>query len=214
MYSIGNAGLAPAFSLDMKAILAKKVGMTQLFKDNKVTPVTLVEVLPCTILAVKTKGNDGYDALQVGCEKLPDSKGKKSMKGKNFRTIAEFRMSAGETGALAPGAILDCSLFQEGDRVCVSGMSKGKGFQGGVKRWGFHGRNSSHGTKHEERTIGSTGGRFPQHVVKGRKMPGQTGYERISVKNLLVAALDAPQSLLALKGAVPGRRGTLLEIKG
>lgn len=196
----------------MKAIFGKKVGMTRIFKDDKVIPVTLVEIPLCTILAVKTKEKDGYDALQVGCDKLPDAKQKKSARGKNFALVREMRMAPSDASAYAAGGILDCSLFQEGDRVNVAGASKGKGFQGGVKRWGFHGRNSSHGTKHEERTIGSTGGRFPQHVIKGRKMPGQTGHERISVKNLLIAAVDASQSVLALKGAVPGRKGTLLEI--
>ncbi|MBI2647827.1 MAG: 50S ribosomal protein L3 [Candidatus Wildermuthbacteria bacterium] len=196
----------------MKMILGKKIGMTRVFKGDAALPVTLVEVLACEVLFVKTKDRDGYDALQVGCEKLPDSKQKKSMKGRNFKTIMEFRMPASDAQTHEVGSVLDCSLFEEGGRVRVSGMSKGKGFQGGVKRWGFHGRNSSHGTKHEERTIGSTGGRFPQHVVKGRKMPGHTGYERVTVKNLLVAAVDASRSTLALKGAVPGRKGTLLEI--
>lgn len=198
----------------MKTILGKKVGMTRIFKDDKVIPVTLVEVPACTILAVKTRAKDGYDALQIGCGELPKAKQKKSMKGKHFAVIQEMRVSPSDASLHAAGSLLDCSIFQEGDRVRVAGMSKGKGFQGGVKRWGFHGRNSSHGTKHEERTIGSTGGRFPQHVIKGRKMPGQTGYERITVKNLLIAAIDPAQSMLALKGAVPGRRGTLLEIKG
>jgi len=97
--------------------------------------------------------------------------------------------------------------------VKVSGISKGKGFQGGVKRHGFHGRNKTHGVKHEQRTIGSTGRRFPQHVQKGRKMPGRMGYERISVKNLKIEKIDKENNILILRGAVPGHRGTLLEIR-
>ena len=103
--------------------------------------------------------------------------------------------------------------FQEGDKVKVSGTSKGKGFQGGVKRHGFHGRRATHGVKHEHRTIGSTGSRFPQHVMKGRRMPGRMGYERVSVKNLRIMKVDADSNLLVLKGAVPGRTGALLEIR-
>ncbi|MBC7074069.1 50S ribosomal protein L3, partial [Candidatus Parcubacteria bacterium] len=104
-------------------------------------------------------------------------------------------------------------IFKEGELVTVSGQSKGKGFQGGVKRWGFSGRGASHGVKHEERTLGSVGSSTPSRVVKGRKMPGKTGGERVTIKNLEIVAVDKERNLIAIKGAVPGRRGTLLEIK-
>ncbi len=132
------------------------------------------------------------------------------MKGKEYRYIKEARTE--DNGNV--GDEINVSIFTEGDKVTVAGISKGKGFQGGVKKHGFHGRNATHGAKHEERQIGSVGQRFPQHVIKGRKMPGRMGYERITVKNLKIAKIDAPNNMLALMGAIPGHKGTLLEIKG
>ncbi len=111
------------------------------------------------------------------------------------------------------GDKIDVSIFQEGDKVKISGISKGKGFAGVVKSWGFHGRNATHGVKHEQRTPGSTGSSFPERVVKGKKMPGRMGFGRITVKNLKVVKIDKENNLLAVKGAVPGRKGTLLEIR-
>ena len=105
------------------------------------------------------------------------------------------------------------SIFEEGDKIKVSGTSKGKGFQGGVKRHGFHGRPATHGTKHEQRTLGSVGSAFPQRVIKGKKMPGRMGFERTTVKNLIIQQIDKEKNIIAVKGAVPGPRGTLLEIK-
>ena len=171
--------------------------MTQMF-DTKgnVIPVTLVEAGPCTILQKKTKAKEGYDALQLGFVKI-EKKNKigKSMKGKEFRYIKESRN--GSEGKI--GDQINVSIFVEGDTVTVAGTSKGKGFQGGVKRHGFHGRNATHGA---------------QHVIKGRKMPGRMGFDRVTVKNLKIAKIDAENNTLALKGAIPGHKGTLLEIKG
>ena len=181
-------------------------------KNGKMTPVTLVAVGPCFILQKKSKEKDGYQALQIGFKKITKKdKIGKSMKGKEYKYIKECRTEGEDTSNV--GDEINATAFVEGDKVKVSGMSKGKGFQGGVKRHGFHGRNATHGVKHEERTIGSTGCRFPQHVIKGRKMPGRMGYERISVKNLQVMKIDAGSNLLVLKGAVPGRTGALLEIR-
>ena len=132
------------------------------------------------------------------------------MKGKEYRHIGEARDS--KEGNV--GDEITVSIFKEGDKVNVIGISKGKGFQGGVKKHGFHGRNASHGAKQEERQIGSVGQRFPQHVIKGRKMPGRMGTDRVTVKNLIIAKIDAENNIIALKGAVPGYRGTLLQIKG
>lgn len=196
----------------MKYILGKKIGMSQLFdKDGKLIPVTLIQAGPCYILQKKNKESDGYEALQIGFEKIEKkSKIKKSMKGKEYKHIKEFR---GSGLCQTPIDEINVSVFQEGDKVKVSGMSKGKGFQGGVKRHGFSGRNATHGVKHEHRTIGSTGSRFPQHVIKGRKMPGRMGYERVSVKNLRIMKIDKDNNLLVVKGAVPGNKGALLEIR-
>ena len=112
------------------------------------------------------------------------------------------------------GDEINVSVFEEGDKVKVSSTSKGKGFQGGVKRWGFSGRPATHGTKHEQRSLGSTGTSFPERVIKGRKMPGRMGGERKTIKNLKVVKIDKENNLLAVKGAIAGSIGGLLEIKG
>jgi len=198
----------------MKYILGHKLGMSQMFdKNGKLTPVTLILVGPCYVLQKKNKEKDGYEAVQVGLTKIEKkSKIGKSMKGKEYKFIKEC-MTEGDN-ALNVGDEINASIFEEGQIVKVSGKSKGKGFQGGVKRHGFHGRNATHGVKHEHRTIGSTGTRFPQHVMKGRRMPGRMGFEKVTVKNLRIMKVDKENNLLVLKGAVPGTESTLLEIKG
>jgi large subunit ribosomal protein L3 len=196
-----------------KFILGKKLEMTQIFKDDKVIPVTLVEAGPCFVTQIKTEEKDKYTALQIGFEKLPERKVKKSQKTKPYRYLREFREDKEAIKNYKIGQKIDVSIFQEGEKVKVSGVSKGKGFQGGVKRWGFSGRNATHGVKHEHRTLGSVGASGPERVFKGKKMPGHMGVERVTVKNLEVVKVDPENNLIALKGAVPGRRGTLVEIK-
>lgn len=200
-------------TISMKFILGQKIGMSQLFdKDGKVIPVTLILGGPCFVLQKKTKEKDGYQAVQIGFLKIEKkNKIKKTMKGKEYKYIKEERLTNNNSEI---GDEINVSIFNEGDKIKVSGISKGKGFQGGVKRHGFSGRNATHGVKHEHRTIGSTGCRFPQRVIKGRKMPGRMGYERISVKNLKIAKIDKENNLLMVKGAIPGHKGTLLEIRG
>ena len=196
----------------MKFILGKKLGMSQLFSEGgEVVPVTLVEAGPCKVLQIKTKEKDGYEAIQVGFEQLKEKKVKKSLKDKPYRYIKEFRSEAGEAKV---GDDINTADFQEGQEVKVIGISKGKGFQGAVKRWGFSGRGASHGVKHEQRTLGSVGTSFPERVIKGRKMPGRMGSDQVTVKNLKIIKIDAQNNLIAIKGALPGRRGTLLEIRG
>lgn len=199
----------------MKFILGKKLEMSQLFDANgKVIPVTLIEAGPCYVLQKKSKEKEGYSALQLGFVKIEKkSKITKSMKGKEYKYIKEFSIINDQLSKKV-GDEVNISEFKEGDKVNVSATSKGKGFQGGVKKHGFSGRNETHGMKHERRTIGSVGQRFPQHVIKGRKMPGRMGFERVTVKNLKIAKIDAENNVLALMGAVPGHRGTILEIKG
>ena len=198
----------------MKFILGLKIAMSQIFDEKgNVIPVTLVEAGPCQVLQLKTKEKDGYDALQIGFQKIEKkNKIKKSAKGKEYRYIKEQRIKNKEEAKA--GDKIDVSVFQEGDVVKISGISKGKGFQGVVKRWGFSGRNATHGVKHEHRTIGSVGASFPERVIKGKKMPGHMGFERVSVRNLKIVKIDKENNLLAIRGAVPGRRGTLLEILG
>jgi len=193
----------------MKFILGLKIGMSQIFdeKGNKV-PVTLIEAGPSHITQIKTKKKDGYQGVQFGFI-IKKKRIKKTEKGKEFKYLREFK-----GGEYKLGDKIDVSIFQEGDMIKISGISKGKGFQGVVKRWGFAGRGSSHGVKHEHRTPGSIGCSFPERVIKGKKMPGRAGGQRKTVKNLKVIKADAENNLLVVKGAVPGRKGTLLEIRG
>lgn len=186
-----------------------------MFDENgKVTPVTLIAAGPIKILQKKTKEKDGYEALQVGFVKIEKkSKIKKSMKGKEYKHLREFSMINSQFSKNV-GDEVTVAEFKEGDKVTVMGVSKGKGFQGGVKRHGMSGRNASHGAKHEARTIGSIGQRFPQHTIKGRRMPGRMGADKVTVKNLKIAKIDAENNIIAVKGAVPGHRGTLLQIQG
>lgn len=196
--------------------------MSQIFKDDKVLPVTLVEAGPCFITQIKTKEKDGYRTLQIGFEKLKEKKVKKPQQGKPYRYLREISAPKGRGFAEGGedkleeykiGQKIDVSIFKEGDKVRISGISKGKGFQGAVKRWGFSGKNATHGVKHEHRTLGSVGSSFPERVLKGKKMPGRMGAERVTVPNLEIVKVDVENNLLAIKGAIPGRRGTLLEIK-
>lgn len=209
-----SRGWCPAFLWDahckfmQKAIIGTKAGMTQIYEEGRVIPVTIITAAPCTVLQVRTNEKDGYEAIQVGSGPI-EKKGKmrKSKNGKQFRHIAEFRGLQGEAGSA-----IDASVFQAGDRVVVSAMSKGKGFQGAVKRWGFSGRNATHGVKHEERTIGSIGSTGPMRVVKGKKMPGRMGYDRTTFRSVKVAAVDSAANTIALKGAVPGPNGGVVKI--
>ena len=200
----------------MKFILGKKIGMTQIFDDNNnVIPVTLVKAGPCFVVQVKNKEKDGYEAVQIGFEEINDKKAKKPQKGhfkkhgleKNYYYLREF-----PNNKLKSGDKIDVSLFNNGEIVNVSGISKGKGFQGVVKRHGFKGAPASHGTKHNLRAPGSIGSAFPQRVFKGKRMAGRMGSDRITVQGLEIINIDKEDNLLAIKGAVPGKKGTLLEI--
>jgi len=196
--------------------------MTRIFEDNgKVIPVTLVEAGPIVVTQLKNKDKDGYQAVQVGHgEKKKISKPKAGhLKGlKNLRNLKEFRIDnlkfkVGDTEKeLERGDQLDVSVFNVGDTVKVSGIAKGKGFQGAVKRHGFHGMPASHGHHHVLRHVGSIGQRFPQHTLKGMRMAGRMGGKRITTRGLKIVSIDKEHNILALKGAIPGRRGTRLEI--
>ncbi len=194
-------------------ILGKKIEMSQIFDEKgNVVPVTLVEAGPCFVVQVKTKEKkDGYNAVQIGFDKKI-KKVKKTEKGKEYKHLREFRTDELGIKNYELGQEINVSVFQEGDKVKVSGVSKGKGFQGGVKRYGFRGHHQTHGTKHQVRTIGSVGSTNPDRVIPGKRMPGHMGFERVSVKNLKSAKIDAEKNLIAVKGARRGRRGTLIEI--
>jgi len=207
----------------MKFILGKKIGMTQVFRGDNVIPVTLIESGPNFVVQVKTKEKDGYEAVQVGFGEKKEKNIKKPQRGHlnkmsnvkgqipNIRYLKEFRVDNAE---LKPGDEVNISDFSVGDKVNVIAVSKGKGFQGVVKRHGFHGGPKSHGQKDRHRAPGSIGASWPQHVIKGMKMAGRMGGDRITVKNLEVVEIDKENNLMAIKGAIPGRRGTLVMIKG
>jgi len=200
----------------MKFIIGTKQNMTQFFdQEGRVFPATIVNAGPVTVVQVKTKETDGYSALQFGYGTKKEAKISKPelghMKGLgNFRTLKEFRTDE----ALNAGDVLDVSSFEIGDTISVSGVSKGKGFQGVVKRHGFHGGRRSHGQKHSEREPGSIGAGGIQRVFKGTRMAGRMGSDLITVQNLTVLAVDKENNQILIKGALPGRRGTVITIKG
>jgi len=189
--------------------------MTQIFKEDKVIPVTLIESGPNFVTQVKTKDRDNYSAIQVGFGAKKEKNIKKPQRGHlknldNLRWLREFRV---EDSKLNNGDKIDVSVFAPGDKVNVVAISKGKGFQGVVKRHGFHGGPKSHGQKDRHRAPGSIGSSFPEHVFKGKRMAGRMGGDRVTVKNLEIVEIDGENNLIALKGAVPGRRGTLVMIE-
>ena len=204
----------------MKFIIGTKQNMTQFFDDaGEVFPATIVNAGPVTVVYKKTKARDGYEAVQLGFGEQKENRISKPVKGHmkdfgNFKLLKEFRVDA---SALAEGDKIDASVFTIGDTVSVSGVSKGKGFQGVVKRHGFHGGRRSHGQKHSEReagSIGGSGGRAGGRVAKGIRMAGRMGSDLVTVKNLKVLAVDAANNQILIKGALPGRRGTVITIKG
>lgn len=211
----------------MKFMLGTKGRMTQVFDEKGVvSPATIIMAGPLTVTQVKGE-KDGYSAVQVGFGVRKEKDVNKPMKGhlkdigfyKHFRefTLAPGGTSGESSGStLERGASIDVSTFAPGDLVTVSAISKGKGFQGVVKRHGFHGGPRSHGQKNKERSPGSIsgGGRAGGRVVKGMRMAGRMGGDRVTVKNLRVLQVDAASSTLVLSGAVPGRPGTLVEIRG
>lgn len=188
--------------------------MTQIFDENgRAYAATIVATPVATVTQVKAEDTDGYVAVQIGSGEQKQSRINKAQQTLgNFKFIREFCVDGDME--LKKGDTFDVSVFEPGDIIEVSGISKGKGFQGVVKRHGFHGGPRTHGQKHTERGPGSIGATGPQRVFKGVRMAGRMGAERINVKNLKVLQVDKENGLLVISGAVPGRRGTLLEIRG
>ena len=197
-----------------KGILGKKVGMTQIFDENgKVVPVTVVEAGPCVVSQKKTVENDGYAAVQIGFGDLKAHKVKKPMAG-HFakanvapkRTLREFRFD--DIDAYNVGDLVKADVFAAGDKVDVTGTSKGKGYAGVIKRWNFQRLKESHGSGPVARHGGSIGScSDPSRVYPGKKMAGHLGSERVTVQNLQVVKVDAENNLIAIKGAIPGPNG-------
>jgi large subunit ribosomal protein L3 len=202
----------------MKFMLGTKERMTQYFDtEGRVHPATIVNAGPVTVTRIKSTDNDGYTAVQVGFGTQKENRVNKAQQGEfkgleMFRVVKEFRLD--DAGELKRGDVITIDSFAEGDNVFVSGTSKGKGFQGVVKRHNFAGGRRSHGQKHSEREGGSIGATGPARVFKGMRMPGRMGGDRVTVKNLEVLAVDAENNQLLVKGAIPGKRGSLVEIRG
>lgn len=205
----------------MKFILGTKLNMSQIFDEKgRVHPVTILDAKPSVVTQVKNDSTDGYNAVQVGYGAGKDKNVNKALKGHMkdtgiFRTLKEFRLKAGDVSdSRNKGDLIDLSMFAVGDTVTISAISKGKGFQGVIKRHGFKGGPRSHGQKHSENAPGSIGAVWPQRVLKGKRMGGRMGGDRITVKNLKVAAIDLENHKIMIRGAIPGRRGTLVEVRG
>lgn len=191
--------------------------MTQIFDENgKVVPVTVVEAGPCTVVQKKTVESDGYVAVQLGYGDISAKKVSKPAKG-HFdkadvapkRTLREFRLD--DISAMNVGDILKADVFAVGDRIDVVGTSKGKGYAGAIKRWNQHRLRESHGTGPVARHAGSMGScSTPSRVFKGKRLPGHLGAERVTIQNLKVVKVDAENNLIAIKGAIPGPKGSVV----
>ena len=198
------------------AILGKKIGMTHLFaEEGVVLPVTVLEVGPCVVTQLRTLAKDGYEAVQIG---FGNAKHLNQPKRGHLRHASPVRhlreVSASDISQYQIGQNLDVSVFEEGEIVDVIATSKGKGFQGAMKRHNFGGGPKTHGQKDRERAVGSIGGTtYPGRVYKGQRMPGQMGNKRVTVRNLHVQKVDQERNLLMLKGAVPGARNGLVLIR-
>ena len=224
-----------------KAIIGKKIGMTQIFDEKgKVVPVTVVEAGPCVVAQIKTVENDGYEAVQLGYGDIKLKVQNGTGKGKRVRcekfkndpvnitkpmlghfkkndiapksTLREFRVA--DISAYSIGDIVKADTFAEGDKIDVTGKSKGKGYAGVIKRWNFHRLKETHGSGPVARHGGSMGAcSTPSRVWKGKKMAGHLGAEKVTVQNLTVVKVDAENNLIAIKGAVPGPNGGIVVIR-
>jgi len=204
----------------MKGIIGRKLGMTRIFnEDGKVVPVTVIEAGPCPVVQIRTKDRDGYDAIQLGFGERKEQRTNKPLMGHFKKSgvqpatlLREVRVD--DASAVEVGSRVKADIFEVGERVKITGFSKGKGFQGVVKRWGFGGGPDSHGSK-THREAGSIGQcATPAKVWKNRKMPGHTGNRRITVKNIEVINVDAENNLIAVRGAVPGHVKSYVMVTG
>jgi len=199
-------------------IYGKKIGMSRYFvEEGKSVPVTIVKIEPCIVVQKKTTAKDGYEAIQVGFESKKESRVNKPMKGhqKNtgnqfFVNLREIKVENAESYEL--GQTVDSNIFQPGDTVSVSGKSKGRGFAGVMKRWGFSGGRKTHGSK-SHRIPGSIGtNTTPGRVMKGRRLPGRMGFQNTKIKNLKVIDFRPELQIIAIKGSLPGSNSTIMEI--
>ncbi|OGC43065.1 50S ribosomal protein L3 [candidate division WOR-3 bacterium RBG_13_43_14] len=201
----------------MIGLIGKKIGMAQIFEKGKVIPVSLIQAGPCPIIQIKNEKKDGYFALQLGYGKKKKSSKPLSGHLKKSKTDPVYRLFEirfKDSKKFKLGDKIDVSIFKDGETVQVTGWTKGRGFSGGIKRWGWHGGPASHGSM-SHRRIGSAGpGSSPGRIWKGKTMPGRYGNEKVTIRNLKVVKIEIEKNLLYLKGAVPGtRNGYLLVIK-
>ena len=194
-----------------KAIIGRKLGMTQLFsKDGKVIPVTVVEAGPCPVVQVKTLERDGYSAVKLGFCQVDEKKLNKPQAGLFKKTgvapckvLKEFKIEGAES--MAVGTVIECDAFAAGDKIDVSGITKGHGFTGVIKRWNNHRLKETHGVGPVHREVGSmSANSSPSRVFKGKKMPGQYGHENVTILNLEVVRVDKERNAILVKGAIPG----------
>ena len=202
----------------MKTILGKKLGMTQIFTEHAVIPVTVVEAGPVTVTQIKTVENDGYDAVQFGFEDAKPQRVNKPMTGhfaKNDiapkKHLAEFRPEEGDTYEI--GQQITVADFEEGKKLDVTGTSKGKGTQGNIKRHGHHRGPMSHGSKHKRLAGALAAGTYPSRVFKGNAGPGRMGRETVTVQNVELVKVIEEKNLMLIKGAVPGNKGGIVRIQ-
>ena len=203
----------------MQVIIGTKIGMTQIIgEDGIVTPVTILQAGPATVTQIKTVETDGYNAVQLGfgqsknLSKSVSAHVKKAGKEFSPKVLKEFRVEKEPEVKL--GDVLTVESFNLGDKVTVTGTSKGKGFAGTVKRWNFNESRNTHGFKGNSRRVGSIGSMYPQKVFIGKKMPGRMGHDRVTVKNLEIAYIDKENNILGLKGAVPGPKKGIVTVEG
>ena len=203
-----------------KAILGKKLGMTQIFGENDVAvPVTVVLCGPMTVVDKRTQEKNGYSAVVCAFEEIKEGKLNKPEAGlykkskqKPARYLREFRYDDAESYEV--GSVIDCTMFADGDMVDVSGVTKGRGFAGVIKRWNHHRLKMTHGTGPVHRSVGSTGANSnPSRRIKNLKMPGQYGHENVTIQNLKVVKADKARGVLLIRGAVPGPKGGLVTVK-
>jgi len=207
-----------------KGIIGKKLGMTQIFipANGNVVPVTVIEAGPCSVVQKKTAENDGYSSVQLGFIDYTEKRERKltkPVKG-HFRKagvapkrhLKEFRLK--NAGELSVGDKIEADSFKEGEKVDVTGLTKGRGYSGGIKRWGLHAQRASHGGGPVHRHIGSIGANSdPSRIMKNKKMPGQYGHEQVTVLNLEVIKIDKEKNIITVKGAVPGPKGSIVFIR-
>ena len=203
-----------------KGIIGKKIGMTQIFDEiGNVIPVTVIEAGPCVVAQKKTAENDGYDAVQLGFMDVKEKHMTKAEKGHFEKAgvpakkhLKEFRLD--DCSAVNVGDVITVETFAEGEKVDVTGITKGRGYTGAVKRWGNHTLRATHGTGPIHRQVGSMGANSsPSRVFKNKKMAGQYGNEQVTVLNLNVVKIDAEKNLIAIKGAIPGPRGGIVFVR-